>query len=54
MVKYSGKIPKESIIQLRAEVVKAEKEIVSCTIGNIELSILEIWTVNRSSPMLPF
>ena len=54
MVKYAGKIPKESIIQIKAKVSKADKEVKSCTLSKIELTILEIWTVNRSAPMLPF
>jgi len=31
MVEYSRKLPKESIIEVKAKVVKAEKDIVSCT-----------------------
>lgn len=52
MVKYAGKIPKESIVQIKAKVQKAEVK--SCTISNLELVIQEIWTVNKSAPMLPF
>ena len=54
MVKYAGKIPKESIIQMKVKVMKAEKEIASCSLSTIELLVLEIWTVNKSAPMLPF
>lgn len=54
MVKYAGKIPKESIIKLKVKVTKAEKPITSCTVSNLEVMVLEIWTVNKSAPMLPF
>jgi aspartyl/asparaginyl-tRNA synthetase len=52
MVKYAGKIPKESIVQIKAKVQKAEVK--SCTISDLELVISEIFTVNRADPMLPF
>ena len=54
MVTYSGKIPKESIVEVKAKVVKAEKEVESCTQSKVELQVQEIWTVDKSSPMLPF
>lgn len=37
MVKYAGKIPKESIIQVKAKVQKAEVK--SCSISTVELVI---------------
>ena len=54
MVKFAGKIPKETIVQLKAKVSKADQEVKSCSLSQIELTILEIWVVNRSAPMLPF
>jgi len=54
MVTYSSKIPKESIVEIKAKVTKAGQEITSCTQSKVELNVLEIWTLNKSSPMLPF
>jgi hypothetical protein len=54
MVTYSSKIPKESIIEVKAKVIKATQEITSCTQSKVELAVMEIWTINKSSPMLPF
>jgi aspartyl-tRNA synthetase len=54
MVTYASKIPKESIVDIKAKVTKAGQEIVSCTQSKVELTVLEIWTVNKSAPMLPF
>ena len=31
MVTYASKIPKESIVELKVKVVKAEKEVESCS-----------------------
>jgi aspartyl-tRNA synthetase len=53
MVKYAGKIPKESIIDIKATVIVPEKTVDSCT-QKVELSIKEIWIVNKSVPQLPF
>lgn len=53
MVTYATKIPKESIIDLVATVVVPEKEIEGCS-QQVELQVHEIWTVNKSVPMLPF
>lgn len=53
MVKYAGKIPKESIVDIKATVIVPEKAVESCT-QKVELSIKEIWIVNKSVPQLPF
>ena len=53
MAKYAAGIPKESIIEVRAKVVVPQVEIQGCS-QKIELHITEIWTVNKSAPMLPF
>ena len=37
MVTYSSKIPKESIVEVKAKVIKAEKDIDSCTQSKVEL-----------------
>jgi len=53
MVKFAGKIPRESIVEIKAKVLKAEKDIVSCSQSKVELQVLEIWTINKSAPRLP-
>ena len=37
MVTYASKIPKESIIELKAKVIKTEKDIESCSQSKVEL-----------------
>jgi len=53
MVNFSSKVPKESIIEVKATVVVPEKPVDSCT-QSVELSVNEFWVINRSAPMLPF
>jgi hypothetical protein len=53
MVEFARKIPKESIIDIKAIVVVPTAPVDGCT-QKIELKVLEIFTVNRSVPMLPF
>ena len=53
MVKYSGKITKESIVEIVGVPVKPDQEINGCTI-QMELQIHEIWCISKSSGFLPF
>lgn len=53
MVAYASKIPRESIIEIVAKVVKPANAIEGCSIQH-ELQVEEIWTVNKSAPVLPF
>lgn len=53
MVAYASKIPRESIIEIVAKVVKPSNAIEGCSIQH-ELQVEEIWTVNKSAPVLPF
>lgn len=53
MVKFAGKIPKESIIDIKATVTVPEKPVETCS-QKVELQIQEIWIVNKSVPNLPF
>ena len=53
MIEFARKIPKESIIDIKATVVVPNMPVEGCT-QKIELKVIEIWTVNRSVPMLPF
>ena len=54
MVNFAGKIPNESIIEVKAKVAKAPQPVESCTQKLVELQVLEIWAINRSAPVLPF
>ena len=53
MAEYTRRIPKESIIEVKAKVIVPEKP-VQGTSQKVELHITEIWTVNKSAPILPF
>lgn len=53
MVGYAVKTPNESIVEIKAKVVKPEKPVESCT-QKIELVVEEFWVVNKSAPILPF
>lgn len=53
MCTYASKISRESIIELVAKVVKPNNPIAGCSV-QMELQVLEIWTVNKSVPVLPF
>ncbi len=53
MIEFARRIPKESIIEVKAKVVVPEGEIKS-TSQKVELHIIELWVVNRSAPILPF
>ena len=53
MVTFTSKIPKESIIDIKAIVTIPEKPVHTCS-QKVELQIKEIWVVNKSVPMLPF
>lgn len=53
MVKFSGSINKESIIDLYATVVSVTSKIESCTEQNLELSVLEIYLISSAKPQLP-
>jgi len=53
MVTFSSKIPKESIIEIVAQVAVPNSPIDGCT-QQVELQVKEIWCVNKSVPYLPF
>ena len=54
MVKFASKIPKESIVDVKATVSIPQNPINTCSQHNVELQISEIWIVNKSVPILPF
>jgi aspartyl-tRNA synthetase len=53
MVTFASKIPKESIIEVIAEVSKPSSHIDGCS-QQVELQVVEFWCINRSVPILPF
>jgi aspartyl-tRNA synthetase len=54
MVEYIRKVPKESIIEIEAEVTVPEKLVEKCSQNDVELKINKFFVVNKSAPMLPF
>jgi len=54
MVNYARKTPRESLIEMDAEVTKPDKPIESCTQTQVELKISSFFILNKSAPMLPF
>jgi aspartyl-tRNA synthetase len=53
MAEYTRRITKESIIEVYAKVVVPENPVQGCS-QKVELHITQIWTINKSAPMLPF
>jgi len=53
MVKFSGSIPRESIIDIQANVVAVQQKIESCTEQDLELQGLEIFVVSQAKSQLP-
>lgn len=53
MVTYTSKLPKESIVEVIAEVSKPSAHIDGCS-QQVELQVVEFWCVNKSVPILPF
>ena len=53
MCTYASKIPRESIIEIVAKAVKPTTPIAGCSV-QMDLQVLEIRTVNKSVPVLPF
>ncbi|CAK1549022.1 unnamed protein product [Leptosia nina] len=53
MVKFTGNITKESIVDVLATVVKTASPIESCAIKNHELSGREVWVVSAAKNQLP-
>jgi len=53
MVKFTGSIPKESIIDLKVKVVSVPVKIEFCTEQDIELQPFEVWVVSQAKLKLP-
>lgn len=54
MVEYIRKVPKESIVEIVAEVTCPEKPVEKCSQKDVELKINSFHIINKSAPMLPF
>ncbi|KAJ2939291.1 hypothetical protein O0L34_g13387 [Tuta absoluta] len=53
MVKFVGNVTKESIVDVYATVVKTAAPIESCSVRDVELSGIEVWTVSAARAQLP-
>ncbi|XP_075988341.1 aspartyl-tRNA synthetase [Anticarsia gemmatalis] len=53
MVKFTGNITKESIIDVHAHIVKTASPIESCSTRDVELLASEVWLVSAARPQLP-
>lgn len=53
MVSYASKVPRESIIEVKAKVTVPETPVETCS-QKVELIIQEFWVINKSAPILPF
>ncbi|XP_058122248.1 aspartate--tRNA ligase, cytoplasmic [Anopheles ziemanni] len=53
MVKFSGSIPRESIIDIKAKVIPVEQRIESCTEQTLELHVLELFLLSAAKAQLP-
>lgn len=53
MINYVKRIPNESIIEIRGEVVRPEQDIKSCT-QSVEIMVEEAWLLDKSDFRLPF
>merc|ERR1719210_846488 len=53
MIKFISHIPKESIVDVQAQVKKSPEKIEGCTQKDVELHVKQIWVVSQSEPVLP-
>lgn len=54
MVKFAAAISRESIVDVHATVVKAEKPVASCSVSDYELQVKQLWVVSLAESVLPF
>jgi aspartyl/asparaginyl-tRNA synthetase len=52
LIKYTGSLPLESIVDIMGVVVAADVK--SCSVSNVELQIRRIYTISRAPVVLPF
>ncbi|XP_028033757.1 aspartate--tRNA ligase, cytoplasmic [Bombyx mandarina] len=53
MVKFTGNITRESIVDVEASVVRTAAPVESCTVKDVELVAHQIWTVSSARSQLP-
>jgi len=53
MLKYAAGLSKETIVDIKANVVKAPTEIQGCSQKSVELKVHKIYAVSKSMPVLP-
>lgn len=53
MVKFSGSIPRESIVDIEANIVPVDQKIEACTEQNLELHGLRIFVISQAKLQLP-
>ncbi|XP_046974972.1 aspartate--tRNA ligase, cytoplasmic [Vanessa cardui] len=53
MVKFTGNIPKESIVDVRAAVVATASPVQACSVSAVELSARDVWVVSPARAQLP-
>ncbi|XP_055619759.1 aspartate--tRNA ligase, cytoplasmic [Toxorhynchites rutilus septentrionalis] len=53
MVKFSGSVPRESIIDIKAKVIPVSIKIEACTEQNLELHVQEFYLVSSAKAQLP-
>lgn len=53
MIKFVSQIPKESILDIHAQVKATPTTVESCTQKDVELSLLEVWVVSTAKAQLP-
>ena len=54
MIKFMGKIPNESIVDIYGTVKRVNKPIESCSIKDTEIGITHCYVISRSKSVLPF
>lgn len=54
LVKYAGKIPAESLVEIYGTVRKVDQPIESCTQKDAEIHVSKIFVISASVPILPF
>ncbi|XP_058828892.1 aspartate--tRNA ligase, cytoplasmic [Topomyia yanbarensis] len=53
MVKFSGSVPRESIVDIKARVIPVANKIEACTEQNLELHVVELYLVSSAKAQLP-
>ncbi|XP_055538254.1 aspartate--tRNA ligase, cytoplasmic [Wyeomyia smithii] len=53
MVKFSGSVPRESIVDIKSTVVPVANKIEACTEQNLELHVVEFYLVSSAKAQLP-